>query len=253
MTIQLSTSIKNQSSLFIGSQPIRKLFIGNTLHWQKVLAVKYGAIYTRDAAWGTGVNSILCSDDWHLPVNANIDALFYDAIYSRYPFEPYYYPLGVEHIKEVGDTYWTDANPHTNYMNFNARAAGYVGGGTFMGLKTTCFWWRSSIYGNEAMWGISNYDNMWGRGVIGSGGWSMPIRIIKNSTTLTHGQEGTYTGNDGRIYRTICMGNEEWLADNLAETKFRNGNLITVLLSSQMLTAPALCYPNNDINNFLIN
>ena len=253
MPVKFSTSIKNQSSLFIGSQPIRKLFIGNTLHWQKVLAVKYGAIYTRDAAWGTAANSIFSSDDWHLPVSNDINTLFYDGIYTRYPFNPPYALLGAEHLKEVGAAYWTDVNPHTNYMKFNARAAGYSNGYSFYGLKTAAFWWKASNYGNEANWVISNYSNEWGGGAIMSPYWSMAIRIIKNSTTLTHGQEGTYSGNDGRIYRTICIGNEEWLADNLAETKFRNGNLITVLPANQMHTAAALCYPNDDINNFLIN
>ena len=54
-----------------------------------------------------------------------------------------------------------------------------------------------------------------------------PIRLVKTTTTLTHGQTGTYTGNDGKVYRTICIGTQEWLADNLCETKFRNGDWIT--------------------------
>jgi uncharacterized protein (TIGR02145 family) len=50
----------------------------------------------------------------------------------------------------------------------------------------------------------------------------LSVRFVKTSTTLTDGQSGTYTGNDGKVYRTICIGTQEWLADNLNETKYRN-------------------------------
>jgi hypothetical protein len=31
------------------------------------------------------------------------------------------------------------------------------------------------------------------------------VRLVKESTSLSDGQEGTYTGNDGKVYKTICI------------------------------------------------
>lgn len=53
------------------------------------------------------------------------------------------------------------------------------------------------------------------------------VRLIKNSTTLSHGQTSTYLGNDGKSYPTICIGTQEWLAANLKETKYLTGVSIT--------------------------
>jgi len=78
------------------------------------------------------------------------------------------------------------------------------------------------------------------------------IRLVKDSTTLTDGQEGTYTGNDGKVYRTICIGTHEWLADNLKETKYRNGDIISVITDdyqwSQLTTGARCAYNNNETN-----
>ena len=92
--------------------------------------------------------------------------------------------------------------------------------------------------------------------------FGLPLRAIKGSTTLTHGQTGTYTGNDGKVYRTICIGTQEWLADNLCETKFRNGDWIPGFdggvytpfsnAAWAALTTGALCAYNNDWSNVLI-
>ena len=85
------------------------------------------------------------------------------------------------------------------------------------------------------------------------------IRLIKDVTTLSHGQTGTYTGNDGRVYRTICIGTQEWLADNLCETRYRNGDWIdgfnngiyTPISNSTWgsLTTGALCAYDDIIDN----
>ncbi len=78
------------------------------------------------------------------------------------------------------------------------------------------------------------------------------LRPVKESTTLTHGQSGTYTGNDGKVYRTICIGTQEWVADNLCETKYRNGDSIPEVqdnISWAALTTGARCFYNNDPNN----
>ena len=81
---------------------------------------------------------------------------------------------------------------------------------------------------------------------------AFPIRIVKTSTTLTDGQSGTYIGNDGFSYPTICIGSQEWLACNLAETKFRNGDAIPLVSGGTdwyTLTTPAMCAYKNDENN----
>mgnify|MGYP006914138474 FL=1 len=83
----------------------------------------------------------------------------------------------------------------------------------------------------------------------------MSLRIVKKSTTLLNGEEGTYTGNDGKAYRTICIGTQEWLADNLCETKYRNGDMIPIVTDNTAwaaLTTGAMCYYDNDINNAVI-
>jgi hypothetical protein len=75
------------------------------------------------------------------------------------------------------------------------------------------------------------------------------IRLIKDSTTLTHGQTSSYIGNDGKGYNTICIGTQEWLSCNLAETKYRDGSNIPIISDSTQWAATgtgAICAYNND-------
>ena len=70
--------------------------------------------------------------------------------------------------------------------------------------------------------------------------------------SLTHGQTATYTGNDGKIYRTICIGTQEWVADNLVETKYRDDTDIPIVTENATwaaLATGAMCYYNNDVTN----
>jgi len=83
------------------------------------------------------------------------------------------------------------------------------------------------------------------------------VRLMKDSTTLTNGQTGTYTGNNGKVYPTICVGTQEWLSESLAETQYRNGDWITgynggvyTRISTATwaaLTTEALCIYNDDL------
>jgi len=79
--------------------------------------------------------------------------------------------------------------------------------------------------------------------------FGMSVRLVKDSTTLTHGQTGTYTGNDGRVYSTICIGTQEWLSESLCETEYRNGDPILEVTDNAAwaaLTTGARCSYNND-------
>jgi hypothetical protein len=61
-----------------------------------------------------------------------------------------------------------------------------------------------------------------------------------------------YLGNDGKYYRTVKIGTQVWVADNIKETKYRNGDSIPIVTDNTAwaaLTTGAMCYYNNDINN----
>jgi hypothetical protein len=73
------------------------------------------------------------------------------------------------------------------------------------------------------------------------------VRLIKDDSTLD-----TYTGNDGKTYNTVKIGNQVWMAENLAETKYRNGDLIPTVTDNSTwssLTTGAKCAYNNDQSN----
>jgi uncharacterized protein (TIGR02145 family) len=160
-------------------------------------------------------------------------------------------------LKEVGTKFWMSSNG-TNLSGFSARAAGRrnmsgnMSQNMFYGMTGFTAFWTSTLTGdypyyvyiyesNVAIEYNFNYKQY---------GWS--IRLLKSTTTLTHGQTGTYTGNDGKVYPTICIGNQEWLAANLMETKYRDGSTIPNVTDNSAwaaLTTGACCAYNNDQNN----
>lgn len=78
------------------------------------------------------------------------------------------------------------------------------------------------------------------------------VRLFKDSTTLLNGEEGTYTGNDSKVYRTICIGTQEIIIDNLAETKYRDSSNIPIVTENAIwgaLTSGAMCAYDNDWSN----
>ena len=177
-------------------------------------------------------------------------------------------------LKETGTEFWNSPNTGaTNISLFNARGGGvrsaFANGAPndfdYIGLYE--FFWTT----HDA--GISGgYDRGGGPFLLFNsaslvlevmgmtstatklGGAS--IRLIRNITPLTHGQTGTYVGNDGKVYRTICIGAQEWLADNLCETLYRDGSPIPEVTDAATwaaLTTGARCsYDNDESNAFTI-
>ena len=79
-----------------------------------------------------------------------------------------------------------------------------------------------------------------------------PAELVKNSTTLSPGETGTYTGNDGKTYDTICIGTQEWMSEDLRETKYRGLSSIPNVTDNTAwfnLSTGAYCIYNNDLNN----
>lgn len=60
---------------------------------------------------------------------------------------------------------------------------------------------------------------------------------------------GTMTDQDGNTYKTIVIGAQEWMAENLKVSHYRNGELIPIVSNGvnwQALNTGATCWYNND-------
>ena len=207
--------------------------------------VSYGLLYNWYAA--VDVRNIAASG-WHLPTN--IEAL---ALQTSLGGEA----VSGGKLKETGTTYWLTPNTDaTNESGFNARGTSERNStnGVFGVLNQSTYFWLSNVSGVNA-WragGLHYSNGIFPINSVADKKNGFPIRLIKDSTTLTHGQTGTYTGNDGKVYRTICIGTQEWLADNLCETLYRDGSPIPEVTDNATwaaLTTGALCAYNNDWNN----
>ena len=164
-------------------------------------------------------------------------------------------------LKETGTTYWDSPNTSAdNSSKFNARGAGQRihTDGSFSAIKEQTSFWGNQSSGNDGVTGTVNHNSaiftVWN----GSSLFSLnkkqgiSIRLIKDTTTLSDGESSTYTGNDGKTYRTICIGTQEWLADNLVETLYRNLDSIPIVTDNATwagLSTGARCSYNNDEAN----
>ena len=209
------------------------------------VTVKYGLLYNWYAA--TDVR-LICADGWEVPEKTDFDTLI--AYVGGGEFAG-------NKLKEIGTTYFDEPiTISTNEYGFNGRGAGFRGlTGSFIDFRiSSAFISKTLVDDNYYSMGILNEYESAENGY-GSKDTGFSIRPIKTTTTLTHGQTGTYTGNDGKVYRTICIGTQEWLADNLCETKYRNGDTIPEVTDNSAwaaLTTGALCAYNNDWSNVLI-
>lgn len=161
-------------------------------------------------------------------------------------------------LKEAGDTYWYPTPVEsTNLYEFNWRGAGIRNtSGLFQNIGINGRFWSSSEYNTTDAYIIqasSTTDTAPISFYAKIGGNS--IRLIKDTTTLSHGETGTYVGNDGRVYRTICIGTQEWLSENLMETKYQNGDAIPEVTDNTTwagLTTGARCSYNNLESNAVV-
>jgi uncharacterized protein (TIGR02145 family) len=223
---------------------------------------KYGLLYNWYAA--IDASNILASG-WHLPSVDEFSTLML-----------YLDPVGSSDnnvaggsLKETGFTYWDSPNVGaTNLSKFNARGSGFrlahiLVSQDFYYIKYLTTFWTSTDYGYVAPYGyncagIGQTSTIDANFLIGGAyvclpySIGCPIRPIKDSTDLIDGETGTYIGNDGKTYRTICIDNQEWLADNLCETKYRTGDNIPEITNYTewaALTIGALCAYNNTWSN----
>lgn len=71
-----------------------------------------------------------------------------------------------------------------------------------------------------------------------------------NTPCLT--EEGSGVNDvDGNSYKTVIIGDQEWMASNLQTTKYNDGTSIEIVTSNTLWsnTDPMMCYYDNDLTN----
>lgn len=212
----------------------------------QITPIKYGALYNWYAAsknGGSGVGSI-APDGWHVPNTSEYEALQTTLGGST---------IAGGKLKESGFDHWVSPNyGATNESGFTALPGGYRDGdgvfdtleyqGTFLSITeydTINSVDRQMDYFNEIL-----------NTTYGSKTTGRSLRLIKNTSDHTEGE--TITDIDGNIYPTVKIGNQVWMAANLAVTKFNDGTPIPNVTDNAAwaaLTTGAMCYYDNDINN----
>lgn len=215
-----------------------------------ITEIKYGLLYNWYAA--TDVRLITSSNDWIVPSTGDQNVLQTYLGGST---------IAGGKLKESGLAYWKSPNTGaTNIVNFNSRGTGWRNAysGLFEYILEFIYLWSSSeatTSGRVLRAGVYN-----GTGSILSNiakRYGSPVRLMRSATApeqlLADGTAcAPYSGNDGKRYRTVKIGTQVWLADNLAETKFRNGDAIPEITDNAAwaaLTTGALCAYNNSWDN----
>ena len=246
--------------LKLGGSNVSKIYNGSTLVWPLEPAaptpVKYGFLYNW---YATNDSRNIANTGWSVPtINDQKDLSDFLGTNS----------IAGGKMKESGLVYWNSPNAGyssgaTNSSNFNGRGAGKrnYATGVFSQLQALTYMWAQGEQSfDQGYIGFLNYNSAnFTAYKVNPSTWytefkreGISVRLIKNTTSLTNGQTGTYTGNDGKVYRTICIGTQEWVADHLVETKYRNLDAIPEVTPNATwvgLSTGARCSYDNDPGN----
>ena len=218
--------------------------------------IKLGLLYNFFAA----INPLIVNgSEFAVPEKTQTDELF-TYLTTFYPGYESYYAL-------ADLLYWNNGDPRTNFLKFNARGSGGrlgFSGGSFFNLESLWGIWTkteaSSTYAHDLLLSSIDYRPIELSRYTAPKKSGFAIRLVRPATEDEAGQpDGTsaanYVGNDGNIYRTVIIGNQVWLADNLAETKYSDGTDIQEVTDGATwaaITTPAMCACNNDWTNVLL-
>ncbi len=189
----------------------------------------YGKLYNQ---YAVNDSRGIAASGWHVPTRAELDTLIVHAGGTS---------IAGGHLKEAGTTHWETPNSSAdNSTGFYSVGAGIRDVTIEENIQEWNEIW-SNANGIVMVIVYSNPQAYTGINVPLSRGCS--VRLIKNDSTLAG-----YTGNDGKTYSTVKIGTQVWMAENLKETKYTNGNDIPQVTSYDVWknTAGAWCWFNNN-------
>ena len=225
-----------------------------------VSLIKYGKIYLwDDAVGGTLITGMTIGTDaqW---------TTLTDYIDSEYNGSPDDFGVG-NHLKHprkdgtpvLSSEYNTSTHPRwdedaTHYGRDTVNFGGLPGGarlpdGSFINLGVNGYWWSSTEYSSTHAWyrTMAQFFGLMGRGNFNKAvGFS--LRCVRAATA---GEQSNYndgdvieqvTDYDDNVYDCILIGEQVWTKQNIATTKYTNGNSVT-----------CYDYDDDDSNTFFAN
>jgi len=196
--------------------------------------IKFGRLYNWYAV--SDSRKISSSDDWTLDTILTTNGIS-------------------ANTKDTDLSYWNSPNTGaTNYMGFAVRGCGYRLYG-FASFKQYCIF-RS--YNNTNNYSLYEYNSGTVSPIDAMGTKVGLAQRLQRATTNIDGTISTYIGNDEKIYMAKASGGYDVLMSNLAETKFRNGDLIPSFGTNGInytnaewdaLTSSACCPVNGNESN----
>lgn len=148
-------------------------------------------------------------------------------------------PDGIQTVISQGICWSKKENPTLadNYSNNNDGSVSFKC--NIINLNADSTYYARAFY-------VTSKDTVYGNMVE----FTTPNYILFNPDL----QYGTVTDVDGNVYKTITLGKQTWMAENLKVTHFRNGEAITNETDLGkwgyfQITTSAYCWYNNDIAN----
>ncbi len=179
---------------------------------------------------------------WHVPTDAEWHALALyldaNAVYALTESA-----TAGANMKETGTVHWSSPNTGaTNSTGFTGLPEGARNhNGVFYNRSLTTTWASITTSGTTNYYYRSlGYDNttIYRNSALKQYGFS--VRLLRDNST----DPGTMTGNDGTTYNTVKIGNQVWMAENSAETRYNTGTIIPVVQDASAwaaLTTGAKC------------
>jgi uncharacterized protein (TIGR02145 family) len=223
--------------------------------------IKFGKLYNWYAA---NDSRGLAPDGWEIPNMQNWNSIFYLLGGYEYANEK------LRNLKAWG---LTENTEESNKSGFSSLPSGQIdGNGSFTAINDIASYWSSEEFGNvfdnivtlSYSFAISNNEDIIISNIIRNVGEQLlqknsgcAIRCIKKTNSIINKKNNDSISN--HIIKSISIGKQTWMAENLSVEKFRNGDEIYHAKSdaewqkASEEKKAAWCYFNNQTNSENIN
>lgn len=180
------------------------------------LKSEYGFLYNYSAVVD---ERNIAPEGWRVPTEADFDILIAAAGGEV---------NGGQHLKSASTDFW-------NIAGDNSTGFGAVGGGVRSGYNGAYAWKNNLGYYHSSdfvmnggtpyniILDLSSSTNHAYTTAISAINYGLSVRLIKEDSV----DEGYMCDNDNNIYPTVKIGNQVWMAQNLATITYRNGEAIS--------------------------